>query len=157
MRKYAFLIATIAIVGVAVLLGAMNNAQAAQPEPLSLVTPVAATARNVDQNGELAFVTTKVFTADGNSTGLNVQNIDVVDLQTVADQTLIAAAANTVTLKLQFSNDGVNWVDGATVLTANAADATDMTQQAVYGKLARINVDVSNTNPVTLSVIAIGK
>ena len=157
MRKYGFLVAAIAIVGVAVLLGAMSSAQASQPQPLALVTPVSATARNVDQNGELAFVTTKVFTADGNSTALNVQNIDVLDLQATADQTAVAGAPNTTTLKLQFSNDGINWVAGATFLTANAADASDMTQQAAFGKLARINVDVTNANPVTFTVIAIGK
>lgn len=157
MKKYGFLIAAIAIVGVAVLLGAMSSAQAANPQPLFAPTPVSVNARNADQSDVLTFYGTQVLTADGNSTGLNVQNADIVDLQVTTDQTAVAGAPNTTTLKLQFSNDGINWVDGATVATANDADATSLQQYAVFGKLARVNADVANTNPVTVSVIAVTK
>lgn len=157
MRKYGFLIAVIAIVGVAVMLGAMSTVQASQPVPLFAPTPVSVNTRNADLNDVLSFYATKVVTADGNTGSVNIQNADVLDLQVTADQTLVAGAPNTTTLKLQFSNDGINWVDGATVLTANDADATSLQQYAVFGKLARINTDVTSANPLTLTVIAVSK
>jgi hypothetical protein len=64
---------------------------------------------------------------------------------------------NTTTLKLQFSNDGVNWTDGATIASAIAEDGAVLSQQAVFGKFARVYADVSNTNPVTLTVLGILK
>jgi len=76
-----------------------------------------------------------------------------VDLQWIIDQTDV----NTVTLKLQFSNNGVTWIDGAAFVTSNAADAGDMQQYAVFGRYLRAYADVSNSNPVTVTVIGLVK
>jgi len=79
-----------------------------------------------------------------------------MDLQWGIDQTLLTTM-NTTTLKLQFSNDGVNWIDGASFVSANVADANDMQQYAIFGRYARVYADVSNTNPLTLTVIGVAK
>jgi hypothetical protein len=39
----------------------------------------------------------------------------------------------------------------------NAADASVLSQAAVFGKYARIHADVTNTNPVKITVIGILK
>ena len=73
-----------------------------------------------------------VSTADGGGSACHRRR--KVDLQWLIDQT----AVNTVTLKLQFSNDSTNWIDGATFVTNNAADAGDMQQYAVFGRYLRL-------------------
>lgn len=133
----------------------MNTAQADQPQPAALVTPVSASVQAAP--GEAAFWSSAVVTEDKGSTAVQVKLFQRTDIQYVTDQTAVAGATNTTTLKLQFSNDGVNWEDGATIATSNAADGAALSQQAVFGKYARVYADVSNTNPVTLTVIGVMK
>ena len=64
---------------------------------------------------------------------------------------------NTVTLTLQFSNDGENWTDGAALATSNAADAALLQQVNVFGKYARVYANVTNSNPLTVTVIGVLK
>lgn len=153
MRKNIFFAGLIAMLGVALLFGAMSSVQAAQPGPLAAPTPQSVAVRNSEQADALNFAVTSVMTAAGNSAALNVQNADVMDLQWVIDQT----AVNTTTFKLQYSNDGENWVDGATFVTANAADANDMQQVLLFGKLARVNMTATNSNPFTVTLIGVAK
>lgn len=145
----------IAIVAFALLSVFMNSADPAQAAPLAAPTPV-----SVNHAGTFAdvpvFFQTKVITADGGSTVQNVQNHQVMDLQWVVDQTLLTTM-NTTTLKIQFSNDGVSWIDGATFATNNVADANDMQQYAVFGRYVRVYADVANTNPLTVTAIGVAK
>jgi hypothetical protein len=156
-RKLAVsVVAVVALLFVGLLALFGGTAQAANPGPLAIPTPVtnnpaAVVARPVE------FLVTRVITQDTASDALNIQNYGKADVQWVFDQTLVAAAANTTTLKLQFSNNGLNWVDGATLVSANAADATDMNQFAVFGRYARVYVDVTNSLPVTVTAIGLGK
>ena len=102
---------------------------------------------------ELTWSSAVATTADGGSAALQVAGYTVADIQYVIDQ----GTVNTTTLKIQFSNDNVNWTDGATLVTDNAADASVLSQVAMFGKWARIYKDVTNTNPVTVTVIGILK
>lgn len=150
----ALFVAFLAVFGVMAI--SFSTAQADIPGPLAAPTPVSinpASAAAVPAT----FLQTRVVTADLNSAVQNIQNGGKMDLQWVFDQTVVAAAANTTTLKLQFSNDGVNWVDGASFVAANSADVNDMNQFAIFGRYARVNVDVSNSNPVTITAIGLAK
>ena len=110
----------LAVVLFAAVLLSMNTAQATQPGPVALVTPVSASVQAAP--GEAAFWSSAVVTEDKGSTAVQVKLFQRTDIQYVTDQTAVAGATNTTTLKLQFSNDGVNWEDGATIATSNAAD-----------------------------------
>lgn len=146
----------ITIVAAFVLVGAlligMNTAPTIQAAPAAAPTPVAS-GFSAKAPTELTWLAGVATTADGGSTALNVAGWQVTDIQYVIDQTDV----NTVTLKLQFSNDNANWTDGATLVTDNAADASVLSQAAVFGKYARIHANVTNTNPVTITVIGILK
>ena len=153
MPVVALLVTALLLIGILVAMPADNlsAAPAAAPTPISVT--YSATPGKV-----LEFLRVPVsYTADFNTSPLTVMDFEAVDLQYVIDQTAVASVVNTTTLKLQFSNDGTNWVDGATIVSANTADANALSQLAVFGRLARVNVDVSNTNPITISVIAVGK
>lgn len=145
---FAVVFALAALVGVMV---AMNT-QPTLAAPAAAPTPVAS-GFSAKAPTELTWLADVATTADGGSTALNVAGWQVADIQYNIDQTDV----NTVTLKLQFSNDNANWTDGATLVTDNAADASVLSQQAIFGKWARIYSDVTNTNPVTVTVIGILK
>lgn len=121
--------------------------------PSAAPTPVS----NLDRGGMAAKMVTlfsaAVITADGNSSVQNILSHDAVDLQWVIDQ----GAVNTVTLKMQYSVNGTSWVDGASFVSANAADASDMQQYSLFGQYVRINADVANANPITITVVGVAK
>lgn len=156
--RYAVMSVVLAIVLVVAALFSISGPQqalASVPGPLLAPTPVSVNLGGIGK--ALTFYSTKVLTADTASGNQGIIDANKVDLQWVVDQTAVAGVVNTTTLKLQFSNDGVNWIDGATVLNANTADANDMQQYLLFGRYARIYADVSNTNPLTLTVLGVGK
>lgn len=51
----------------------------------------------------------------------------------------------------------MNTKHGATIVSANAADADALAQFAVYGRYTNVYADVTNTNPVTITVIGVAK
>jgi hypothetical protein len=127
----------------------------AQAGPLAAPTPVAGTytGGTLARSVTLYDSTVTTSTAFGGN-GVSVLTGDRIDLQYVIDQ---PTSVNTMTLKLQFSNDLVNWIDGATIVTDNAADANVMQQYAVFGNYARINIAGANTNEATVKVIGVLK
>lgn len=125
----------------------------AQAGPMAAPTPVASINQSVRAASEVTWMSGVALTASAGSAPQLVRDWDFADVQYVIDQT----TTNTVTLKLQFSNDGVNWTDGATLVTDNAADAASLAQQALFGKWGRVYATVTNTNPVTVSVNAVLK
>jgi hypothetical protein len=131
-------------------------AQFANAAPPAIITPVSVPGDRAGASTAAlsTFCNAKSFTADGRCTSVwAAMQYSVVDLQYVIDQ----GTVNTVTLKLQFSNDGVNWTDGATLVSGNAADANNLAQYAVYGRYVNVYADVANTNPVTITIIGVGK
>lgn len=145
----------LAVVLFAAVLLTMNTAQADIPGPLAAPTPISVSAQAAP--GEVVLFAGKVLTEDVYSAAVQVKAFQRTDIQHVFDQTIVAAAANTTTLTIQFSNDGSNWTDGAALVSANADDASLLQQVAVFGKYARVKADVTNNNPVTLTVIGILK
>jgi len=137
----------VCLVGLSVSMGA-GPALAA---PQAIPTPVSVTPGNGAPQ-VATFWRAAPLTASGAGTEAIIAG-EKVDLQWVIDQT----AVNTVTLKLQFSNDSATWVDGATFVTNNAADAGDMQQYAVFGRYLRAYATVTNSNPVTVTVIGVVK
>jgi len=124
----------------------------ANAAPLDAPTPVSINHSGV-RSDVVTFYSRKAITADGNTGFQNLADHSIMDLQWVIDQ----GTVNTNTLKLQISNDGLNWVDLVTFVTANAADVNSMQEYAVFGRYARVNADVSNSNPLTLTVIGVAK
>ena len=156
MRKNSLVMAgAFALVLVAALIFSMSSVtpDTAMAAPAPAPTPVSAT----DSGGNNAVVTFwsgEALTATGASSVQNVMDFERVDLQTTIDQ---GTTPNTVTLKLQFSNDNTNWVDGATVVTANVADAGAMQQYAVFGRYARLYATAGNSESVTVTAIGVAK
>ena len=156
MRKNTLVMAgAFALVLVAALIFSMSSVapDTAMAAPAPAPTPVSAT----DSGGNNAVVTFwsgEALTATGASSVQNVMDFERVDLQTTIDQ---GTTPNTVTLKLQFSNDGTNWIDGATVVSANVADAGAMQQYALFGRYARLYATAGNSESVTVTAIGVAK
>jgi hypothetical protein len=128
------------------------GAPTSQAAPLAAPTPVAITPKNAAPEFPV-FFKAKALTADTRSTCFEVPDYAAIDLMTIIDQT----DGNTVTLKLQHSNDNINFADGLTAVAANDADATAMQQFLIYGRWTCIYADVTSTNTVTVTVQGVVK
>jgi hypothetical protein len=128
--------------------GGASTSAAPAPAP----TPAADI--NVATNSSfVTFFLSRVVTEDVASPWIDASRFEFADVQYVIDQ----SGTNTTTLKLQFSNDGVNVVDGATLVSANVADASGLNQQALFGRYARVYADVSNATATTITANAVVK
>lgn len=145
------LVPALLMVGLAFWVGSPPAVAGPMAAPAAIPTPVSVTPGSGAPQ-VATFWKGSVLTATGAGAEAIIAG-EKVDLQWVIDQT----AVNTVTLKLQFSNDSTNWVDGATFVTSNAADAGDMQQYAVFGRYLRAHATVANSNPVTVTVIGLVK
>ncbi len=154
----AFLVSvTVALLVFVVALTIFSGTGPATAAPAAAPTPIASINTSQQTASEAAFMDNVALIADGNSASVLVKDFEFTDIQYVIDQTIADSVMNTTTLKLQFSNDDTNWTDGAAIVSANVADASALAQHALFGKFARINADVSNTNPVTITVLAVLK
>jgi len=132
--------------------GPSHNASAA---PQAAVTPVADVVHSGVRSDNLTFWTTEVITEDGCSALLNIADHAKVDLQWVIDQ----GTTNTTTFSLRWTNTGstANLITDATVVSANAADATAGGQFSLFGRQACVYADVANTNPLTITFLGVAK
>ena len=128
-----------------------GTASAANPGPLAAPTPVSVNPGSGVGRASVLWAA-KVITADTATGAMDILNYGKADVQWLIDQTVVAAAPNTTTVKLQFSVDGTNWVDGINAVASNTADAGDMQQFAMFGRYVRLYADVTNTNPITLTL-----
>ncbi len=142
----------VALLFVGLLLAGMNTARAAEPGPLMAPTPVSVSAAAAAP-GEAVLFSASVLTDDTYSARVPVAAFQRTDIQHVVDQ----GTTNTATLTIQFSNDGENWTDGAALATNNAADAALLQQVNVFGKYARVYANLTNNNPITITVIGVLK
>lgn len=83
---------------------------------------------------------------------------DVMDLQYQIDQTVV----NTVTLTMQRYNIAMGpstpvYESGATVVSANAADAHGDLQVSLFDRYTCVLADVTNSNSLTLRVVGSAK
>jgi len=132
---------------------ALPVARPATADVLAIPTPVftspvaGATARTA------TFWDTDALIASGGSAVVDVGNYSRADIMWSID----VGTVNTTTYKLQFSNDATHWTDGVAVASAITADVTNLAQFYVFGRYARVYATVSNTNPITSTVIAVLK
>lgn len=126
--------------------------QQSQAAPPAAPTPVA----NLTDTGTGRYFplqTETAIAADTNTSALDVTSFNYLDVQTTIDQ----GTVNTNTLTVQYSVDGSNWDDGLALVTSNAADATEVTRVPVFGRYVRIKQDLTNTNTITITLLAIGR
>ena len=155
-RAYATAAAAVVLVASLLAAFAMVPAGSTQAAPSFAPTPVAAVQRAANPEFP-AFFTNKVLTADTRSSCFEVPDYSVIDLQYNIDQTLVETTANTTTLTIQFSNDLVTFVDGLNAVADNAADASGMVQLQLFGRHTCVYANVTNTNPITLTVNGVVK
>lgn len=156
--KFFFPVVAVLIAALLLTVGILVLPASAAPSagPLAATTPVASVNSIASASGILEFAPVNSLIVTSTARGgpaLNVQNYEVLDLQYNIDQ----GTTNTVTLKLQSSNDNLTWDDQATIVSNNAADAHATVQTAAFGRYMRLHYDATNTNPLTVTVIAVGK
>ena len=151
--KYlVFIVVVVAMLFVAFLATLGGNGASAAP---SLVpTPVSVSARGSAIAKDVVLYNGVVMTTAVASSAQGINEHEVIDLQWIIDQ---ATLTNTLSINIQFSNNGVNWVDGPRVVTTNTADANDMQQYAIFGKYIRAYPSLENNNPVTITLIGVAK
>lgn len=152
MNKLLYLSVGLGFVLLVSIFAVFDVATPVQAAPEAAPTPVSVTHSGKSAQ-VLLFLEDEIFTADGAGVDVEIPDHEKVDLQVVLDM----GTVNTTTLKLQFSNDRVNWTDGATVGNALVEDTNTLAQHALFGRYARIYADLTNANPVTVRVIGVGK
>ena len=151
MRKHAVIAGSIAVLLFAALLVGMNGggvtpALAAAPTPVSITQPVGL-------NPQLyTLYSGTAVTASAQGTCWELGKWAVADVQTKID----VSDTQTVTVKIQYSNNGTDLVDGANVATGSA-DATTLYQAPLFGRFACAYVTLGTSAPVTVSVSAWAK
>jgi hypothetical protein len=150
MRKATIAIAVCALLALA-LFGAMNGgggtpALAAAPTPVSITQPVGL-------NPQLyTLFSGTAITASAQGTCWELGKWAVADVQSIID----VSDTQTVTVKIQYSNNGTNLVDGMNLATS-AADASTFVQAPLFGRFACAYATLATTAPVTVSVTAWAK
>lgn len=153
-RLIAALIVALILIGAVAARGPLYAAPDLAPTAVANIHASAATGVAVAQS---FFSGTSSITADTNGPIISLPSYSLLDIQYNIDQTVLASGANTTTLTLQYSNDGANWTNGPALATANVIDASVLNQYANFGRYTRVNADVSNTHPITITVLAVAK
>jgi hypothetical protein len=151
MRKYIVLSVAIGVLVLAALFGAMNGggvtpALAAPPTPVSITQPVGL-------NPQLyTLFSGTAITASAQGICRELGKWAVADVQSIID----VSDTQTVTVKIQYSNNGTNLVDGMTLATS-AADANTMVQAPLFGRYICAYATLDTSAPVTVNVTAWAK
>jgi hypothetical protein len=154
-RKNLAVLLALAVLLIFVALLSFGPNREATAAPKAAVTPVAGVVHSGVRGDTLEFWVTEVITADGCSALLNVADHAKIDLQWVIDQ----GTTNTTTFTTRWTNTGsaANLVTDATVVSANAADATAGGQFALFGRQVCVYADVANSNELTVTFIGVAK
>jgi hypothetical protein len=147
----------LALILLAALQLVLAPAPAAVAAPPAAPTPVASIPGDSDNSLYINFQSATVIAADTNTTGRLVQGYEYIDFQITTDQTVVGTETNTTTFSVEFSNDNSNWDTGPAILSANAADATEITRIMTFGRYVRVKQDVTNTNNVTVTILGLAK
>lgn len=151
-KKFLPVLILALVLFVAALLVPATLSGPAQAAPPAAPTPVANLVYSADGN-YFTFMADKAWTADGYSDPVTLASFEWADWQYLIDQ----SALNTTTVTIQHSNDGENWVDATAVISANEADAGDITRLPLFGRYTRLKVDVSTTDTIRLTVNLLAK
>lgn len=147
MRKQAMYAAIIGALLLAVLLGAMVGvgnapALAAAPTPVAITQPVGL------QPALYTLISGNAITQSVQGTCRELGKWALLDAQTTID----VSDTQTVTVKIQYSNDGVNLVDGANLAASVITDGSTFYQAPLFGRYACAYATLATTAPVTVSV-----
>lgn len=156
LKKYlaptgAFFLAALLLIAV---LSTIGNFQA-QAAPPPAPTPLADYIVESGAPRIVTFQSATAIAADTNTSAIDLlyAGVGVLDLQYVIDQ----GSTNTNTLTIQYSNDNSNWVDGLALVTNNVADASDITRVPVFGRYMRVEQDLTTTDTITITLVAVGR
>ena len=147
--------AAIVVFALSVMGGAALNVSAA---PQAAVTPVAVVSlpSGGEESAIIKFYTAKAITADEQNC-LDLREYRTLDLEFVVDQT----TTNTTTVILEHTigagADLTTNTVGQTVVSANAADADDLNRFDLYGVYTCVDINVTNSNPITWTVWGIAR
>lgn len=155
-KKFITLLA-VAVMIVAMFTGAfLATMPSAEAAPVAAITPVSFSGQSGD-NAKLTFFNGNI--AADSRVCHDLSNYNKLDLQYVIDQ----GTVNTTTLSLQWSNDhnpstnSGNYLAQATIVSANAADASGGNQFLTAGQYICVLADVANSNALGLKVLAVAK
>lgn len=129
-------------------------AQASVPQPLLAPTPVSI--QPVAPSKIVFPMYSGVITQAQRTAAFNFKNMRIADIQYVIDATLF----QTLTARLDYSNDGVHWVAGPTVINAASTDTTDMQEFYTFGGYGSFTLTLGSTdpaNPITVTLTAAGQ
>jgi len=141
----------VAIVVLALLVGSLlPGASSVSGAPQAAVTPV-----SVDATAGLApafveWANARVFTADAVTPCIDMGRFQRLDLYYKIDQ----GTVNTTTLTMHYGNKTTELLAGLALVSANAADATGGNQYQRFMRHVCIDVNVANSNPITITVNA---
>lgn len=155
LKKFTF--AAVAIILVAMLISSLTVFAAPSGAPQFSVTPASTPIAPSSSPAQLyVFSKGLAITADTRWC-FDAMPYRAVNLQWAIDQ----GTVNTTTLKLQFNNDLAvfpsTFVDGATIASANAADANSMNEAPIYGRHTCVLADVTNSNTITITAVGVFK
>ncbi len=122
--------------------------------PPAAPTPISNVVNFPEKSRVRTVYATTAIAADTNTTSFCFgEDFEQADYQVTLDH----GTANTTSVIIEFSNDGTNWDVGPTIVSANAADATDISRVQLFGKCQRFDLDVVNTNTITIGITALPK
>ena len=148
------LLITIIVATMLMVLGILSLMQPVAPVAADTVpTPVYGTGYGSDAL-PVTLLATEAFIADDTATnGVQIYTFEYCNAQYIVDKT----DTNATTMTAQWSMDNSTWSAGPVVINANTADGDGLVQIPMLGRYMGFDVNVANTNPITISVKAICK
>jgi hypothetical protein len=96
------------------------------------------------------------ITANTNTSGMQLGNYELLDLQYLVVMT--TTPPNTSGITIQFSNENTNWVSGPQISGAMvAASNGDLQRLGNFGRYTRFAITQTNTAPITVTIIGLAK
>lgn len=157
MKRRAPVIAMIAILALVFLASLFAAAPNGAPVQAAIITPVVQTGRGPETARMAEYFAARVITADTRIC-FDLAGYETMDLQYAVDAT--ASNATTVTLQQTNINPTSGPFNSGNVIAtvpATPADADAMSQVPLFGRWNCMFVDVTNSSPVTITVIGVAK
>ncbi len=151
--KFGQILAVVLLFVATIAIGLLPQQGQVQAAPPAAPTPVAAP-DSVGAGRYFRFQPATAITADTNTSAIEALQFETVDIEYTIDH----GTVNTTTLKVQYSIEGNDWTDGATLVSASTADgAAVVARVPVFGRYMRINQDVATTDTITITLTAVGR
>lgn len=161
-RNVAFNLAMAIFIAFAMIgLSLLLLGEPSQAAPEAIPTPLSNPAVS-DDALNFTFWASETLTADTGSSGIQLAKYEILDLQYVVD---IHSTVNTSTFRLDFSNDPLCvstpaqavWSTGANIVASVASDSNGVVQMNNFARCVRAYGDVTNSQPVTVTLRGVAK